>query len=158
RSAILFVHSEAKCIPLDTVAALGGEDGYYAVGLGVTCADPATLTRRYDTDAERIAAAMKAADPLRATDPERGAQVLRMAGGAAGEVMWQFPVAEFQEGTEAQALLDAWEKRHGEKAAVAMLRQLVFALRVWRPDVIVTGAPADETAKTLNVVVRKAFE
>ncbi|HKA06534.1 MAG TPA: hypothetical protein VKD71_04700 [Gemmataceae bacterium] len=158
RSAILFVHSEAKCIPLDTVAALGGEDGYYAVGLGVTCADPATLTRRYDTDAERIAAAMKAADPLRATDPERVAQVLRMAGGAAGEVMWQFPVAEFQEGTEAQALLDAWEKRHGEKAAVAMLRQLVFALRVWRPDVIVTGAPADETAKTLNVVVRKAFE
>src|SRR5262245_37627819 len=28
RSAILFVHAEAKGIPLDTVAALGGEEGY----------------------------------------------------------------------------------------------------------------------------------
>src|SRR5262245_39149743 len=158
RSAVLFVHPQAKNVPLDTVAALGGEEGYYAVGLGVTCADPATLTRRYDSDAERLAAAMKAADPLRATDAQRTAQAMRLAGGAAGEVLWQFPIAGFQEGIDAQALLEGWEKRHGEKAAVAMLRQLVLALRVWRPDVIVTDPPTDETARTVNVVLRKAFE
>jgi photosystem II stability/assembly factor-like uncharacterized protein len=158
RAAVLFVHAQAKSVPLDTVAALGGEDGYFAVGLGVTCPDPATLTRHYDTDAERIAAAMKAADPLRATDAQRAAAALRLCGGAAGEVLWQFPVAGFQDGIDAQVLLDSWEKRHGEKAAVAMLRQLVLALRVWRPDVIVTDAPADETARTVNVVLRKAFE
>ena len=39
-----------------------------------------------------------------------------------------------------------------------MLRQMVLALRVWRPDVIVTDAPADELTKAVNLVVRKAFE
>jgi len=158
RSAILFVHAQSMAVPLDTVAALGGEEGYYAVGIGVTCPDPATLARRYDTEAERIAAAMKAADPLRATDPMRLAQALRQCGGAAGEQLWQFPVAGFQDGTDAQALLDTWEKRHGEQAATAMLRQLVLALRVWRPDVIVTDTPADATSRTVIEVLRKAFE
>src|SRR5262249_33205506 len=106
RAAILFVHAQSSGVALDTVAALGGEEGYYAVGLGVTCPDPATLARRYDTDAERIAAAMKAADPLRATDPMRIAQVIRLCGGATGEQFWQFPIAGFQEGVDAQMLLD----------------------------------------------------
>ena len=158
RSAVLFVHTNAKGVPLDTVAALGGEEGYLAAAIGVTCPDPATLTRRYDSDAERIAAAMKAADPLRATDPQRTAAAMRLAGGAAGEVMWQFPVAGFQDGTTAQVLLDAWEKRHGEKPAIALLRQLVLALRIWRPDVVVTDGPTDDAAKTINLVLRKAFE
>lgn len=158
RSAVLFVHANAKDVPLDTVAALGGADGYFAVGVGVTSPDPATLARRYDSDAERIAAAMKAADPLRATDPARVAQALREAGGAAGELLWQFPVAGFQGGPDASAILNAWERRHGEKPATAMLRQLVLALRVWRPDVVVTDTPTDETSKTVTAVLRKAFE
>jgi photosystem II stability/assembly factor-like uncharacterized protein len=158
RSAILFVHAHAKDIPLDVVAALGGEEGYLAVGVGVTCPDPATLAKRYDSDAERIAAAMKAADPLRATDNERLGAAMRMSGGAAGEVLWQFPIAGFQEGTDIQALLDSWEKRHGEKAAIALLRQMVLALRIWRPEAIVTDAASDETAKTIHLVLRKAFE
>lgn len=158
RSAVLFVQTSAMSVPLDTVAALGGDEGYLATAIGVTCPDPATLARRYDSHAERIAAAMKAADPLRATDPQRLATAMRLAGGAAGEVMWQFPVAGFQEGVDAQALLETWEKRHGEKAAVALLRQFVLTLRVWRPDVIVTDHPGDETAKLVNAVLRKAFE
>lgn len=158
RSAIAFVHANPQSIPLSTVAALGGEEGYYAVGIGVTCADPATLARRYDTYAERIAAAMKAADPLRAMDPARTALAMRQCGGAAGETLWQFPIAGFQEGTEAQTLLNAWEKHHGEKPAIAMLRQLVLSLRIWRPEVIVTDPPTDETARTINAVLRKAFE
>jgi photosystem II stability/assembly factor-like uncharacterized protein len=158
RSAILFVQTNAKTVPLDTVAALGGEDGYLATGIGVTCPDPATLARRYETDAERLAAAMRAADPLRATDPQRLATSMRLAGGAAGELMWQFPIAGFQEGTDSQVLLEAWEKRHGEKPAVAMLRQLVLALRVWRPEVVVTDVAGDETTKTVQMVLRKAFE
>ena len=70
RRSCSFMH-KAKAVPLDTVAALGGEEGYLAAALSVTCADPATLAKKYDTDAERLAAAMKAADPLRATDSER---------------------------------------------------------------------------------------
>ncbi|HEX3148135.1 MAG TPA: YCF48-related protein [Gemmataceae bacterium] len=158
RSAVLFAHTNAKGVPLDTVAALGGNDGYLATAIGVTCSDPATLAKRYDTDAERIAAAMKAADPLRATDPMRVAAAMRLAGGAAGEIMWQFPIAGFQDGVDTQALLETWEKRHGEKAATTLLRQLVLALRIWRPEVVVTDGATDDTSKTLNLVVRKAFE
>lgn len=158
RSAILFVHAHAKSVPLDAVAALGGEEGYLAAALSVTCADPATLAKKYDSDAERIAAAMKAADPLRATDSERLALAMRMSGGAGGEVMWQFPVAGFQEGPDAQAMLEMWTERHDEKAAIAMLRHLVLALRIWRPDVIVADSPSDELTKAVNLVARKAFE
>ena len=39
-----------------------------------------------------------------------------------------------------------------------MLRQLVLALRMWRPEVVVTDVPADETARTIHTVLRKAFE
>lgn len=158
RSAILFVHANAKSVPLDTVAALGGEEGYLAAALSVTCADPATFAKKYNSDAERIAAAMKAADPLRATDNERLGLAMRLSGGAAGEVMWQFPIAGFQESPSAQAILDTWAEKHDEKAANAMLRQIVLALRTWRPDVIVTDPPSDELAKAVNLVVRKAFE
>ena len=56
RSAMLFIHANGKSVPLDTVAALGGEEGYLVSSVGVMCADPATLTRRYDSDAERVAA------------------------------------------------------------------------------------------------------
>ena len=101
RSAVLFVHAKAKSVPLDTVAALGGEEGYLATALAVTCSDPATLAKKYDANADRIAAAMKAADPLRATDGQRLAAAMRMSGGAGGEVLWHFPIAGFQEGPDA---------------------------------------------------------
>lgn len=158
RSALLFVHAHPKSVPLDCVAALGGEEGYLAAALAVTCADPATLAKKYDNNSERLAAAMKAADPLRSTDNERIGLAMRMSGGAAGEVLWHFPIAGFQDGPDAQAILDNWGERHDEKAAVAMLRQMVLAFRVWRPDVIVTDPPTDELTKAVNLVVRKAFE
>jgi photosystem II stability/assembly factor-like uncharacterized protein len=158
RSAILFVHAHAKSVPLDTVAALGGEEGYLAAAVAVTCPDPATLAHRYDSDAERVAAAMKVADPKRAADRERLAAAMRLSGGAAGEIFWQFPITGFQDGVDVQALLEMWEQRHDEKAALALLRQLVLALRIWRPEAIVTDSPTDDTARTVNVILRKAFE
>ena len=34
----------------------------------------------------------------------------------------------------------------------------MLSLRIWRPDVVVTDSPSDELARTVNIVVRKAFE
>ncbi len=159
RAAVMFVHTKAMRTPWETVSALGGEEGYFATSFGFTCADPATLAKRYDTDAERLAAAMKAADPKRATDAERLAYGMRQCGGATGEIGWQFPLAGFQEHAPAAAVLEAWETRLGEKATTAMLRQMVLALRVWKPEVVVTDAGGDdELDKIVNAVVRKAFE
>lgn len=158
RTAALFVHAFGKNVPLDAVAALGGDEGYYVATLGILSADPLSLTRRYDSDAERIAATMKTADPRRTTDGERMNSTMRLTGGVAGEQLWQFPMAGFQDGLDAQTLLDGWEKRHGEKAPVALLRQMVLALRMWRPDVVVTDGQPDETSKLVAAVLRKAFE
>ncbi|WP_020472747.1 YCF48-related protein [Zavarzinella formosa] len=159
RAAVMFVHAKAEKTPWETISVLGGEEGYFATSFGLTCADPATLTKRYDTDAERLAAAMKAADPARASDADRLNFGLRQCGGLGGEIGWQFPLAGFQENATASAILDAWDKRLGEKATTAMLRQMVLAFRIWKPEVIVTDAAGDdELEKIVNAVVRKAFD
>lgn len=158
RAAMMFVQPHAKNTPLDTVAALGGEEGYLTVSLGVASSDPATLARRYDSDAERLAAGLAAADPRRATDSARSAQAMRLSGGAGAEVLWHFPIAGFQNGPDSAALLASWEKRHGEAPAVAMLRQIVLSVRTWRPDAIAVEMGDDELSKLIVAVVRKAFE
>ena len=159
RAAMMFVHARAGKTPWATVSALGGEEGYFATSFAMTCADPATLAKKYDTDAERLAAAMKAADPARATDAERLSYGMRQCGGLSGEIGWQFPLAGFQENADARSIIDSWDKRLGEKSAMAMLRQMVLAFRIWKPEVIVTDAGADdELEKMVNAVARKAFD
>lgn len=159
RSAVMFAQAKASQTPWETVAALGGEEGYFATTFALTCSDPATLVKRYDTDAERLAAALKAADPQAASDVERLNHALRSCGGILGEQSWQFPIAGFQEQGDAAAIFQAWETRLGEKAPIAMLRQMVLAIRIWKPEVIITPAAGEDTLeKTINAVVRKAFE
>ena len=84
---------------------------------------------------------------------------MRLCGGAAGEMLWQFPLAGLP-GQSRTRKRFSMRGRSGttKKPAVAMLRQLVLAIRIWRPDVIVTDSPTDELAKTVNLVLRKAFE
>src|SRR5262249_31364785 len=74
RAAVLLIHARATATPLDTVAWLGARDGYLTAALRVTGPDTAS------------------ASPLRAGDGPRFAAALRQTGGAAGEMLWQFPV------------------------------------------------------------------
>ena len=123
RTAALFVHARAAGTPLDTVALLGGQDGYVTGSVRVTAADPASAALIHCTDEARLSAAV------------------RQAGGAASETLWQFPVASHLAHANRDDLLRAWDQLHGDRAAEQMLRQLVLALRMWRPDVIVTDGP-----------------
>jgi photosystem II stability/assembly factor-like uncharacterized protein len=161
RAAYLFVHARAGTLPLDTVALLGAEEGYLGAALRVAAADPRTELRaqlkrekdegkidqaELDRELERVAATSAAA-----TEPQRLAAAVRAGGGVSGEVLWQFPLPSHLAAADREALLGVWNQAHGNETPRELLRQMVLALRIWRPDVVisdhpdakVTGCPAD---------------
>ncbi len=142
RAAVLFVHARPGGVPLETVAGLGGDEGYLATAVRVAASDPAT------------------ASPARSTEAMRFAAAVRQAGGAAGETLWQFPLPQHASQNDKADLLKGWDPRHGGRAADEMLRQLVLAMRVWRPEVVVTDADAGGEALDGLVAeaVRAAFQ
>ncbi|HEV3445057.1 MAG TPA: YCF48-related protein [Gemmataceae bacterium] len=128
RAAILFVHARPISLPVDAVAMVGGDDGYLAAGLRVVSSDPAS------------------ASPNRAAESMRLSAAMRMAGGAAGEMLWQFPMPQHLARADKKELVQAWNPLHADRAAEEMLRQLVLAIRIWRPDVVVTDHPDAEVS------------
>ena len=123
RAAALFVHARSAGLPADAVALLGGQDGYLTAALRVTAPDPGT------------------ASPGRVTEATRFALAHRQAGGAAAETLWQFHVGSQVARADRDELMKTWDRDLGDRAAEHLLRQLVLAVRMWRPDVIVTDNP-----------------
>ncbi|HYT94896.1 MAG TPA: YCF48-related protein, partial [Gemmataceae bacterium] len=76
RAGVLFAHARPQDLPVDTLAVLGLEEGWLATCVRVTAPDP------------------RSEAPARASDPQRFAGAARLAGGAAGEQLWQFPVPQ----------------------------------------------------------------
>jgi photosystem II stability/assembly factor-like uncharacterized protein len=144
RAAVLLVHARPGGVPLETVAGLGGDEGYLTAAVRVVAPDPAT------------------AAPARSAEAHRFAAAVRSAGGGAGESLWQFPLPQHLAGGDKAALLKGWDGRHGGRAAEELLRQLVLALRVWRPEVVVTDAAAGADATPADALiveaVRAAFD
>jgi photosystem II stability/assembly factor-like uncharacterized protein len=120
RAAVLCVHAGSGNVPLESVALLGCDEGYLVAALRVTSADPGS------------------ASPSCASESQRLAYALRLADGAAAESLWQFPLAEHTAGLSKTDLLNAWGKLHGDKTPEELLRQLVLALRMWQPEVVLT--------------------
>jgi photosystem II stability/assembly factor-like uncharacterized protein len=123
RAAVLCVHARAQDLPLDTLAQLGAEQGYLTAAVRLAGPD-------WKTEA-----------PSEASQPLRFAAADRLAGGAAAETLWQFPLPQHLANADKKQVLDHWDRLHGERAAREILRQLVLAIRMWRPDVIVTDHP-----------------
>ncbi|HZY84189.1 MAG TPA: hypothetical protein VFE78_05130, partial [Gemmataceae bacterium] len=144
RAALLFVHARAAGAPLDAVALLGGQEGYLTAGVRVTSPDAAS------------------ASPARAAEGPRFSAAVRQAGGAAGELLWQFPVPSHLTQAGRDELVASWDALHNKRAAEHLLGQLVLALRVWRPDVVVTDHPDVKVTGSaadalLAEAVREAF-
>ncbi|HEY7315593.1 MAG TPA: YCF48-related protein, partial [Gemmataceae bacterium] len=145
RAAVLLLHARAGGIPLDTVAHLGGQEGYLCAALRVTGSDQATAALSRSMEGARFAAAM------------------RQAGGAAGEMLWAFPMSSHQLRVSRQDLIRAWDALHEDQAAEQLLRQLVLTIRMWRPAVILTDG-AEEKANgfacdsLMAEAVKAAFE
>lgn len=140
RSAVLSVHARATGVPVDALSWLGGEQGYLAIALRVVAADPASAEMRRGAEALRFAAAV------------------RQSGGAGGELLWQFPVPQHRLRCEAQELVKGWDKLHAGRATDELLRQLVLAIRIWRPDVVITDHPDPKTqGQTADAVIAEAM-
>ncbi len=138
RAAALFVHARSAGTPLGAVALVGGQEGYLTANLRITAADPAS------------------AAPARAAGPMRFAAAVRQAGGAAAETLWQFPVGSHLARAGRDDLFSAWNALHAGHAPEQMLRQAVLALRMWRPDVVVTDALDSDGADGLVAEAMKA--
>lgn len=143
RTAALFVHAHGNSTPLEVMAQLGYADGYLCAAVGVMTADPAT------------------ADPKHAADADRLRDAVRLAGGVSGETVWAFPLPAHAGGLLPRDLMASWDRAHGGKASEQLLRQVVLAIRMWQPEVVVTDVIATD-ANPADVLVlhaaKKAFD
>lgn len=144
RAAALFVHAKSVDVPLETVAALGADDGYLTASVRVTSADPASAALPRSADGFRWSAAA------------------RKAGGAAADCLSSFPVALHQDGATRAALLDTWAGLIGGNPSDALVRQIVLQIRTWQPDVVVTdfaGTPLETlVAEAVRIACERAPE
>ncbi len=120
RAAVLFLHARPGGIPLDIIAQLGGQEGYLCAALRVTTSDWTTAALDRSSEAARFSTAV------------------RQAGGAAGEMLWAFPVSSHLLRVPRMELLRAWNAMQEDQAADQLLRQLVLTIRMWQPAVIIT--------------------
>jgi photosystem II stability/assembly factor-like uncharacterized protein len=133
RAAVLIVQARSQDLPLDTVARLGGADGLLTCALRVVAPDPAS------------AALCRAADPM------RYAAAARRAGAMTAETLWAFSLPQHLAAANREGVLDYWNRRHAQHAADELLRQLVLALRLWRPNVVLGDHPQGKVAASALV-------
>ena len=122
RAAVLFVNAQAKQLPTDVVAALGGHDNYYCSALAICSADA------------------KTANPNRAQEEFRFAAAIQAAGGIHADLCWAFPVPDHCEDGNDDAVLADWKAMlpaNGIEAKELLLRQMVLNYRMCQPDVII---------------------
>jgi photosystem II stability/assembly factor-like uncharacterized protein len=163
RVAVLFVHASSRSIPLDAVALLGAEEGYLTAAIRYTSAAAPLPPSRNAEDGRHATRKVESTGsrPGLALDPEKIAAAMRQVGGGSGEALWQFPLPHFHEGCTAEQLYSHWDKLHGERASVQLLRQMVVAIRIWRPEVIVTDAAhknGDAAEMLLIEALKEAFK
>lgn len=162
RAAVLFVHAANNSTPLETIALIGEEEGYHTAALRFNSA-AAPVTPPINPADDRPNARKQEATgshPRSALDPEKLNAAMRYVGGSAGESMWQFPLPFHQNGCSAEQLIQHWDKLHGERSNTHILRQLVLAIRIWRPEVIVTDTIKTASPEQIILVeaVKEAFK
>jgi photosystem II stability/assembly factor-like uncharacterized protein len=144
RAAALVVHARAEDLPLDTLARLGGADGYLTAALRAITPDP------------------HSAAPACALESMRYAAAARLAGGLTGESLWTFSLPQYLDGATREQVMAYWNRRLAEQAPQELLRQLVLALRIWRPSIVIGDQPDSRTAvrslvaEALDEAVRQA--
>jgi photosystem II stability/assembly factor-like uncharacterized protein len=158
RAAVLFVHASSATLPLETIALLGEDEGYHTVAIRLTCAavpsPPARLPEDDRPPLRKIEPT--GSSPAFAVEPEKLSAAMRFAGGSAGESLWQFPLSRQDDGLTPEQLLGQWDKLHGEPSRPQVLRQLVLAIRLWRPEVVVVDGM--NSASPAQIIVAEAMK
>lgn len=133
RSSVLFVTSQAKQLPLGSIALVGGDQGYLSVAL-----QAASQPGNWNRDRNRLAYATRA------------------VGGSTSEVLPRMIVADFQEFMPVEQLVKLSDQQN-------LKEQFVLALRMWRPSVVVcdspdASSPAGPLGSTVALALREACE
>jgi photosystem II stability/assembly factor-like uncharacterized protein len=146
RLAALCVHTLNKNAPVDTIAYLGGAEGYLTASLRVTAPDATVAGWGRDQDARRYT------------------QAMRRAGAMTGETLWHFPTPQYLEGSDKKTILAHWNHLHANRAEEELIRQLVLTLRIWRPSVLIGDHPESKVGlssllgEALHEAVRRAAD
>lgn len=138
RAGKMVIHSLNKNAPVDLLTQSGLVEGFLTTALRVTAPETATVQRDRLQDSRRYAAA------------------IRSAGGMTGETLWHFPMPQHLEGCDKRTILAHWNRPHKDHAQDELLRQLVLALRIWRPTVVMTEHPKSDVP--LSALVGEAVE
>lgn len=142
RAAVLVLTATGEHLPCGTVSVLGGDEGYLLVALRVVAPESA---RSVDADLAF-------------------AQAVRWAGGTQGELLWQFPRPQHMEQATASELARFWGDSMDEaRGYEEMIRQIVLAIRIWRPDVVIVPHPdpraqEGQTGAFVALASSKAFD
>ena len=140
RAAVSFVHARPANEPLETVAVLGGDEGYITAAVQVTSADPAT------------------ADMKRATEPDRWFAAQRRVGGAAAESFGLLPLPSFLEDADQKEIVATWDRQLRAPRRATWCDMLTMHLRTWRPEVVITDAAGPHVENVVADAVREAFD
>ncbi len=139
RASVLAINARASDTPIDTVVRLGGLEGQLVTTLQVCQADPSHAAFAKATEGCRLASAV------------------RQAGGLTAESLWTFPCPQYFRDSDRSALLAFWNQRHANQAERELVRQLVLALRTWRPSVVL-GDDTDSKDPARSLVAEALLE
>lgn len=148
--AALCIHARAAGVPIETIAHLGARGGYLTGALRVTSPDPG-LTRNVSPSSKSKDTSEKPdnsngsnpnlSNPVRSTDEMRFVNGVRLAGGAAGEALWQFPLPSHLASGGPEELIKSWDTVLDDQSSEQLLQQMVLAFRIWQPSLVITDQP-----------------
>lgn len=139
RAGLFCASARPGGLPLGVMARVM-DDGWLSASLNLISADAGT------------------APPSKAVEGERLLQAVRQTGGAASEQGWQMPLPVHLARETRESILEKWDDLHGGKADEQLLRQLVLAIRMWRPEVVVGDALEQKGAEfAVDALVAEAL-
>lgn len=144
RAALLAVVGHPQDVPPELVADVGAADGYLAA--------VDVLYRRATADGE----------PTDPTGTATTHEAMILAGAAAVNTAWRFPLPPRGVTTRPEELLAALNRVNDGRAIERLESHLVEQLRMWRPDVVVTHSARQQDdeplAAMLEELVRRAID
>lgn len=133
RLAWLGVFADADAVPLELVARLSAGEGYYGGTIAVA---------RRDFDPPGTSNRLTA----------RAQEAARLTGAGENEQLWQFPVRQAGLKLSSDSILEGWEQLHEQGGLEELQEQLVLRIRTWRPTVIITQSPSDDSDAVASVL------
>jgi photosystem II stability/assembly factor-like uncharacterized protein len=144
RAAVLLLEGNHPQIALEPIVELSGESGYRSV-ISVVASD------------EPDAAAANPGEPDLSARLE---EAVTLAGGSAGQVEWQLPLAIPGLERDREKLVAEWNRRTEGRLEEILVGGLVRQLRTWRPSILILEQPAEGDALTqlINHAAMKAAD